>query len=59
MWKYCETCCLNITIYIRGKKVQTEYLKLKGKKKKKVATVATVPLGTVTTVKEKEKKWQR
>ena len=35
MLKYCEICCINIIIYIKGKKkVQTE-----GWKKKTVATV--------------------
>ena len=44
MWKYCEICCVSITIYIKEKKVQTEYQK---KKNKTVTTVATVQLGTV------------
>ena len=41
----CEICSVNITIYIKEKKVQTE-----DQKKKKVTNVAIVLLGTVTTV---------
>ena len=49
MWKYYEICCVNITIYIKGKK---KYKQKTGKRKEKknVAIVATVPLGTVVTV---------
>ena len=29
MWKYCEICCGNITVYIKEKKKQTEDWKKK------------------------------
>ena len=52
MWKYCEICCISITIYIKERKVQTE----DWKKNKNVATIAIMQLGTVTTVQKKKDK---
>ena len=52
MWKYCEICCVNITIYIKGKKVQTE----DSQKREAIANVATMPLGTIATVQKKKDK---
>ena len=57
MWKYCEICCVSITIYIKEKKSTNGRRK---NKIKTVTTVATMLLGTITTVrnlkKEKKKK---
>ena len=51
MWKYCEICCVSITIYINEKK------KYKQKTKKKtVTTVVTVLPATVATVRNLKKK---
>ena len=50
MWKYYEIYCINKTIYIKEKKVQTE-----GQKKKTVTTVA----GTVATVRNFKKKKEK
>ena len=55
MWKYCEIYCVNITIYIKEKKKCKRKAEEK-KKKKTVATIATVPLGTVATVQNLKKK---
>ena len=46
MWKYYEIYCVNITIYIKEKKIQTEDFE----KKKPITTVVTVPLGTIAIV---------
>ena len=48
MWKYCEICCVSITIYIKEKKSKTQ--------KKIVATEVIVPLGTVATIQILKKK---
>ena len=52
MWKYCEIYCVSITIYIKGKKIQTEDFE----KKKPITTVVTVPLGTIAIVQNFKKK---
>ena len=49
MWKYCEICYINITIYIKGKKSTN------GRLEKNVATVATEPLGIVAIVQKRKK----
>ena len=41
MWKYCEICCISITIYIKEKKGTNGRLKKK-KKKKTVASFQNV-----------------
>ena len=47
MWKYCEICCVSITIYIKEKKSTNGRRK---NKIKTVTTVATMLSGTVATV---------